>query len=115
VNLQQRPGKWIRLKEIVQAAAPAVERQARGDANVAGLSPSELAKDEITIGGRRYVSATYLAGKMGMSERSLERRCADGKGPPHVKIAGIYYDRDETRAWAKGKGVRRSRRANNLE
>jgi hypothetical protein len=45
-----------------------------------------------------------------MSERSLMRRCANGKGPPHVKIAGIYYDRDMAQQWAKGKGLSRSRR-----
>ena len=109
--LQQNPGKWIRLKDILQPAD-----QLSSAPNVTTISPAELAKDEIVIGGRPYVSAKYLAGKMGMSERSLKRRCANGKGPPHVKIAGIYYDRDMARQWAKGKGLSRSRRTpENLE
>jgi hypothetical protein len=108
--LQQSPGKWIRLNDIVQPAPPPAERQTSSHANATPLSPSELAKNEIAIGGHLYVSAKYLAGKMGMSERSLKRRCANGKGPPHVKIAGVYYDRGMARQWAKGKGLSRSRR-----
>jgi len=107
-GLQQNPGK---RNDIVQRAPPPAERQTSSYANATSLSPAELAKNEIAIGGHPYVSPKYLAGKMGMSVRSLKRRCASGNGPPHVKIAGIYYDRDMARAWAKGKGLRRPRRA----
>jgi hypothetical protein len=108
--LQQNPGKWIRLKDIVQPAPPPPERRTISDANATSLSPAELAKNKIAIGGHLYVSARYVAAKIAISERTLARRCANGKGPPHVKIAGIYYDHDMARAWGKDKGPRRPRR-----
>jgi hypothetical protein len=104
--LQQNPDRWMRLQDIPQPAA-----QLTAAPNVPPLSPTEpLAKDEIVIGGRFYVSAEYLASKMDISTRTLARRCENGKGPPHVKIAGIYFERDPARQWAKDKGLRRSRR-----
>jgi hypothetical protein len=71
------------------------------------LSPSQIAKNEISIEGRLYVSAARLASILGISERTLSRRCANGNGPPHVKLAGIYYDLDEVQEWTADKRVRR--------
>ena len=76
-------------------------------APVAGaLSPSQIAKNEIAIEGRLYVSAARLASMLGISERTLSRRCANGNGPPHVKLAGIYYDLDEAQEWTAEKRSR---------
>jgi hypothetical protein len=47
----------------------------------AALSPSKIAKNEIAIEGRLYVSAARLASMLGISERTLSRRCANGNGP----------------------------------
>jgi hypothetical protein len=73
----------------------------------AALSPSQIAKNEIAIEGRLYVSAARLASMLGISERTLSRRCANGNGPPHVKLAGIYYDLDEVQEWTADKRSRR--------
>jgi hypothetical protein len=69
------------------------------------LSPSEIAKDKIAIGDDEYVSAPRLASVLGISERTLARRTANGNGPPHVKIAGIYYRLDKIQEWAAARGL----------
>ena len=69
------------------------------------LSPSEIAKDKITIGDDLYVSFPYLASMLGISERTLSRRIANGNGPPHVKIAGNYYRLDKIQEWAAARGL----------
>jgi hypothetical protein len=69
------------------------------------LSPSEIAKDKIAIGGDLYVSFAYLASMLGVSERTLARRTANGNGPPNVKIAGSYYRFDKIQEWAAAMGL----------
>lgn len=69
------------------------------------LSPSEIAKDTIAIGSDVYVSAPRLAAMLGISERTLARRTANGNGPTHVKIAGIYYRLDKIEEWAAARGL----------
>jgi hypothetical protein len=49
-------------------------------------------KDEIMIGGRRYVSSKRLALIWGISPTTLSRRCAAGKAPPKIKISGDYFE-----------------------
>jgi hypothetical protein len=70
------------------------------------LPPSEIAKDTIAIGDDEYVSAPRLASMLGISERKLERLCANGNGPSHVKIAGNYYRLDKIQEWAAARGLR---------
>jgi hypothetical protein len=50
----------------------------------ANLSPSQIAKNQIEIGGRLYVSVANLACIMGISERTLSHRCANGGAPPQL-------------------------------
>jgi hypothetical protein len=71
----------------------------------ATLSPSEIAKDKIAIAGDLYVSFAYLASMLGISERTLARRTANGNGPPNVKIAGSYYRLDKIQEWAAAMGL----------
>jgi hypothetical protein len=122
--LEQNPGKWRRLEDVLHPAAPPQDAEragtiasisAAGDEGSArtsktqasagdhGLSPSQLAKSQIGIGGHLYVSGPYLASMLGISERTLSRRFADGNGPPHVKLAGIYYDLDKVQEWTAQK------------
>jgi hypothetical protein len=69
------------------------------------LSPSEIAKDKITIGGQEYVSNPRLASMLGISERTLSRLLRNGDGPPHVKIGGNYYRLDKIQEWAAASGL----------
>jgi hypothetical protein len=52
-------------------------------------------KDEIVIGGRRYVSSKRLASLLEISLTTLSRRCAAGKAPPKIKISGDYFELPE--------------------
>jgi predicted DNA-binding transcriptional regulator AlpA len=70
------------------------------------LSPSEIAKDKITIGGQEYVSNPRLASMLGISERTLSRLLRNDDGPPHVKIGGNYYRLDKIPEWAAARGLR---------
>jgi hypothetical protein len=47
--------------------------------------------DEIAIDGRGYVSADRAAYMLGISRRTLSRRCAAGKGPPKIKHGNMAY------------------------
>jgi hypothetical protein len=69
------------------------------------LSPSEIAKDKITIGGQEYVSNPRLVSMLRISERTLSRLLRKGDGPPHVKIGGNYYPLDKAREWAAARGL----------
>jgi hypothetical protein len=71
----------------------------------ATLSPSEIAKDKIAIAGDLYVSFAYLASMLGISERTLARRTANGNRPPNVKIAGSYFRLDKIQEWAAAMGL----------
>jgi len=71
------------------------------------VPPSEIAKDKIAIGDDLYVSFAYLASILDISERTLLRRCANGNGPPRVKVGGSYYYRlDKIPEWAAARGLR---------
>jgi len=59
-------------------------------------SPSSVVESEIAIGGRRYVSAQCLASMLGISLRTLSRRCAGCNGPPKIKIGNkTYFELDK--------------------
>lgn len=141
--LEQNAGKWWRLKDVLESAAPPLKHEAKvrliaTDASASpacsedpdasetpalvslpddrrttaapiatALSPSQIAKNEIAIEGCLYVGAARLASMLGISERTLSRRCANGNGPPHVKLAGIYYALDEVQEWTADKRSRR--------
>ena len=81
--------------------------QGPSSANDGGRSPSQLAKNQIEIAGHLYVCGRYLASMLGISERTLSRRFADGNGPPHVKLARIYYDLNKVQEWTAEKPQRR--------
>jgi hypothetical protein len=67
--------------------------------------PSQIAKIALEIAGRAYVSAARLANMLCISERTLSRWCADGSGPPHVKIQGVYFEMDKIQNWAASRGI----------
>jgi hypothetical protein len=55
-------------------------------------APSVLEdEDEITIGSRRYVSANRLASMLGISRRTLARRCAEGKAPSKINVGNKTF------------------------
>jgi hypothetical protein len=62
-------------------------------ADTASSAPRD--KDEIVIGGRRYVSSKRLASMLRISLTTLSRRCAAGKAPPKIKISGDYFELPE--------------------
>jgi hypothetical protein len=47
--------------------------------------------DEVALGPRRYVSAELAASLLGISRRTLSRRCAAGKAPPKIKLGNKAY------------------------
>ena len=59
-------------------------------ADTASSTPPD--KDEIVIGGRRYVSSKRLTLLLKISPKTLSRRCAAGKAPPKIKISGDYFE-----------------------
>jgi hypothetical protein len=64
------------------ASPPAEHERSTVASATAALSPSEIAKDKIAIGGDLYVSFAYLASMLGISERTLARRTANSNDPP---------------------------------
>jgi hypothetical protein len=66
-------------------------------------SPSSV---EIAIGGRRYVSAQCLASMLGISLRTLSRRCAGCNGPPKMKIGGkVYFELGNIPEWVASRQI----------
>jgi len=47
--------------------------------------------DEVAIDTRPYVSAERAASMLGISRRTLSRRCAAGKAPPKIKLGNKAY------------------------
>ena len=127
--LEQNPGKWRRLNDVLHPAVPPMSQdseRARTPASVSaagdggsGASKAQarptmvvvrlpnLQKNQIEIAGHLYVCGRYLASMLGISERTLSRRFADGNGPPHVKLARIYYDLNKVQEWTAEKPQRR--------
>jgi hypothetical protein len=62
-------------------------------ADTASSTPPD--KDEIVIGGRRYVSSKRLTLLLKISPKTLSRWCAAGKAPPKIKISGDYFELPE--------------------
>jgi hypothetical protein len=87
------------------ASPPAEHVKSTVASATAALSPSEIAKNAISIGGHPHVSTTRLASMLGVSERTLSRLLANGNGPTHVKIGGNYYPLDKVREWAAARGL----------
>jgi hypothetical protein len=122
--LKDHPNDFIRLSDIQgTAAASAVESvtdvgtvaaapspnppaAAKDDNAPSAQTASEIARREIAIGGRTYVSLERLCSMVGRSQRALSRYCANGNGPPHVKIGGkIYFELDKIPEWAASRGL----------
>jgi hypothetical protein len=62
-------------------------------ADTASSTPPD--KDEIVIGGRRYVSSKRRTLLLKISPKTLSRWCASGKVPPKIKISGDYFELPE--------------------
>ena len=61
----------------------------------AACAPSELMVD-----GRRYVSSQRLTAMLGISPRTLSRRCSGRNGPPKIRIGGkAYFELDQIPEW----------------
>jgi hypothetical protein len=70
-----------------ERSGPVAERIAPNDTrNAPG------GEDEIWIGSKRYVTADRLASMLGISRRSLNRRCSEGKAPPRIKINKVLFE-----------------------
>ena len=121
--LKDHPNDFIRLADIQgTAAASAVESvtdvgtvaaapspnppaAAKDDNAPSAQTASEIARREIAIGGRTYVSLGCLTSLLRIPERTLSRRRAKDKGPPFVKVTGIYFDFEDVRRWAADQGL----------
>jgi hypothetical protein len=94
-------------------AIPSTERSSEGPpyveslpvTNEAPTDPNLTDKAEVQIGSRTYISAARLAEMLGISERTLSRWCADGRGPPHLRLQGNYFDRDKIGEWAASRDI----------
>jgi hypothetical protein len=90
--------------------APLDRAQSAGNSPTAGetlsaLELSQIARAELEIAGRHYVSAARLAEILDTSPRTLSRWCAGGNGPPHIKINGVYFERDKIWEWVASRGI----------
>jgi hypothetical protein len=107
--LKDNPGAWGRIADVQQEAdSPRRRVESQGPVEAVAATPSpqqpklatilpetdaaaSLPGDEIAIGTRRYVSAERAASLLGISRRTLSRRCAAGNGPPKIKIGNKAY------------------------
>jgi hypothetical protein len=95
---------------ILSSEAPLERAQPAGNSPIAGetLSAhklSQIAKTELVIAGCHFVSAARMAEMLGTSGRTVSRRCADGNGPPHVKLNGVYFERDKIWEWVASRDI----------
>lgn len=68
--------------------------------------PSSVVDSEIAIGGRRYVSAQYLASMLGISLRTLSRWCAGCNSPAKIKIGGkVYFELGNIAEWVASRQI----------
>jgi hypothetical protein len=94
------------------AAEPPVDVSLSSDLSVAasetpttlGTSLSKIGEGGLILNDRTYLTTQQFALMLGVSRRTLYRLLQDGKGPPQVKIAGIYYERNTTLKWAVERG-----------
>jgi hypothetical protein len=81
------------------ATIPVRETPSKVDA----LLPA-IVENAVTIKGRVYITTEQLASLLDVSERTLHRSFEDGKGPPKIKLAGVFYELDEVLKWAADQG-----------
>jgi predicted DNA-binding transcriptional regulator AlpA len=81
------------------ATMPARETPLKVDA-----LPAAIVENVVTINGRAYITTEQFAAILGVSERTLHRLFEDGKGPPKIKIAGVFYELDEVLKWTADQG-----------
>jgi hypothetical protein len=65
---------------------------------------SAIVENVVTINGRACITTEQFASLLDVSERTLHRLFEDGKGPPKIKIAGVFYELDELLKWATNQG-----------
>jgi hypothetical protein len=87
------------------ATIPARETPLKVDA----LLPA-IVENVVAINGRAYITTEQFASLLDVSERTLHRLVEDGKGPPKIKMAGVFYELDEVLKWAtnQGRPIRRT-------
>jgi hypothetical protein len=89
--LKEHAGKWRRIQNVQQEAAP--------------LRP--LAESELSIGARQYVSAQRVASMLGVSVRTLSRWDAARIGPPKIKVGKlILFDLGKLTEWLASRETR---------
>jgi hypothetical protein len=86
-------------QEATNATIPTRETPLKVDA----LLPA-IVENVVTINGRAYITTEQFAAISDVSERTLHRLFEDGKGPPKIKIAGVFYELDEVLKWATNQG-----------
>jgi hypothetical protein len=90
---------------VAATPSPNPPAAAKDDNARSAQTASEIARREIAIGGRTYVSLGCLTSLLRIPERTLSRRRAKDKGPPFVKVTGIYFDFKDVRRWAADQGL----------
>jgi hypothetical protein len=103
------PPKVHQNRGTIRSIDTPIERAGSADNSPTAVDPSQIAKTELEIAGRPYISAARLAQRLGISDRTLSRWCADSNGPPHVKIQGVYFEQEKIWEWAASRGVTLSR------
>jgi hypothetical protein len=82
--LAENTGKWRRIRDVQQQAAP----------------PQSLVRGEVTFGAGRYASPRRVASMLGVSVRTLSRWEATGIGPPKIKIGKkVLFDLAKLSDW----------------
>ncbi len=68
--------------------------------------PTLAATGEVTIAGRRYVTAERLASMLDRTPRTLSRWNAARIGPPKIKLGKlILFDLDKLPAWLASREI----------
>src|SRR5260370_692116 len=88
-------------------------RSKRGLLN--GAPPSAICSSgQVEIDGKRYLTAPRVSAMLGISERTLQRWCAQRIGPPKIQVSKtILYNEKTLATWLEDheiKSVRASSR-----
>lgn len=67
-------------------------------------SPPAIVGNALTINGRTYITTEQFALMLDVSLRTLHRSFAGHKGPPKIKITGVFYKIEDALRWAADRG-----------
>jgi predicted DNA-binding transcriptional regulator AlpA len=90
------------LSDVRPEDLPPSKKLSLPDAPSPKITPQVVSniEDEVTIEGRRYLSAQRVASMLGKSQRTISRWCKQGGGPPKAKVGSkVFFEADKISEW----------------